>query len=136
MADTDELNFDEDCQQQLSANIGVIVGSAMASVVTSVAMAALTDLVVTHIEKKDISSSKEVTPTEDNTALESRSTTGAGSDSSLAQDNVSAQKGSVDAADTQAKAAEAGTKATIAQSNAVETAAGASDISTKALKMN
>ena len=91
---------------------------------------------VTNYDKKDFTGNKTVSPTNDETSLESRESTGVDNDSSLAKDDVAAQKGEVDAAETEGKAAT--TEATAADSgaSALKTKAGATDIATKGIKLN
>ena len=91
---------------------------------------------VTNYDKKDFTGNKTVSPTNDETSLESRESTGIDNDSSLAKDDVAAQKGEVDAAETEGKAAT--TEATAADSgaSALKTKAGATDIATKGIKLN
>ena len=91
---------------------------------------------VTNYDKKDFTGNKTVSPTNDETSLESRESTGVDNDSSLAKDDVVAQKGEVDAAETEGKAAT--TEATAADSgaSALKTKAGATDIATKGIKLN
>ena len=91
---------------------------------------------VTNYDKKDFTGNKTVSPTNDETSLESRESTGVDNDSSLAKDDVVAQKGEVDAAETEGKATT--TEATAADSgaSALKTKAGATDIATKGIKLN
>ena len=106
----------------------------------NVAMALATNILmsmsITNYEEKKLSGNKVVTPTNDETSLESRESTGVDNDSSLAKDDVAAQKGEIDAAETEGKAAT--TEATAADSgaSALKTKAGAADIATKGIKLN
>ena len=106
--------------------------SAVSSIATSILMSAT----VTNYEEKKLTGNKIVTPTNDETSLESRESTGVDNDSSLAKDDVAAQKGEIDAAETEDKAAT--TEATAADSgaSALKTKAGATDIAAKGIKLN
>ena len=106
--------------------------SAVSSIATSILMSAT----VTNYEEKKLTGNKIVTPTNDETSLESRESTGVHNDSSLAKDDVAAQKGEIDAAETEGKAAT--TEATAADSgaSALKTKAGATDIAAKGIKLN
>ena len=106
--------------------------SAVSSIATSILMSAT----VTNYEEKKLTGNKIVTPTNDETSLESRESTGVDNDSSLAKDDVAAQKGEIDAAETEGKAAT--TEATAADSgaSALKTKAGATDIAAKGIKLN
>lgn len=106
--------------------------SAVSSIATSILMSAT----VTNYEEKKLTGNKIVTPTNDETSLESRESTGVDNDSSLAKDDVAAQKGEIDAAETKGKAAT--TEATAADSgaSALKTKAGATDIAAKGIKLN
>ena len=106
--------------------------SAVSSIATSILMSAT----VTNYEEKKLTGNKIVTPTNDETSLESRQSTGVDNDSSLAKDDVAAQKGEIDAAETEGKAAT--TEATAADSgaSALKTKAGATDIAAKGIKLN
>ena len=63
--------------------------SAVSSIATSILMSAT----VTNYEEKKLTGNKIVTPTNDETSLESRESTGVDNDSSLAKDDVAAQIG-------------------------------------------
>ena len=106
--------------------------SAVSSIATSILMSAT----VTNYEEKKLTGNKIVTPTNDETSLESRESTGVDNDGSLAKDDVAAQKGEIDAAETEGKAAT--TEATAADSgaSALKTKAGATDIAAKGIKLN
>lgn len=106
--------------------------SAVSSIATSILMSAT----VTNYEEKKLTGNKIVTPTNDETSLESRESTGVDNDSSLAKDDVAAQKGEIDAAETEGKAVT--TEATAADSgaSALKTKAGATDIAAKGIKLN
>lgn len=106
--------------------------SAVSSIATSILMSAT----VTNYEEKKLTGNKIVTPTNDETSLESRESTGVDNDSSLAKDDVAAQKGEIDAAETEGKVAT--TEATAADSgaSALKTKAGATDIAAKGIKLN
>lgn len=106
--------------------------SAVSSIATSILMSAT----VTNYEEKKLTGNKIVTPTNDETSLESRESTGVDNDSSLAKDDVAAQKGEIDATETEGKAAT--TEATAADSgaSALKTKAGATDIAAKGIKLN
>lgn len=106
--------------------------SAVSSIATSILMSAT----VTNYEEKKLTGNKIVTPTNDETSLESRESMGVDNDSSLAKDDVAAQKGEIDAAETEGKAAT--TEATAADSgaSALKTKAGATDIAAKGIKLN
>ena len=106
--------------------------SAVSSIATSILMSAT----VTNYEEKKLTGNKIVTPTNDETSLESRESTGVDNDSSLAKDDVAAQKGEINAAETEGKAAT--TEATAADSgaSALKTKAGATDIAAKGIKLN
>ena len=106
--------------------------SAVSSIATSILMSAT----VTNYEEKKLTGNKIVTPTNDETSLESRESTGVDNDSSLAKDDVAAQKGEIEAAETEGKAAT--TEATAADSgaSALKTKAGATDIAAKGIKLN
>lgn len=106
--------------------------SAVSTIATSILMSAT----VTNYEEKKLTGNKIVTPTNDETSLESRESTGVDNDSSLAKDDVAAQKGEIDAAETEGKAAT--TEATAADSgaSALKTKAGATDIAAKGIKLN
>lgn len=106
------------------------------SAVSSIATSILMSVTVTNYEEKKLTGNKIVTPTNDETSLESRESTGVDNDSSLAKDDVAAQKGEIDAAETEGKAAT--TEATAADSgaSALKTKAGATDIAAKGIKLN
>lgn len=109
-----------------------VASIAVKSIFVSSSLAAT----VTNYDKKDFTGNKTVSPTNDETSLESRESTGIDNDSSLAKDDVAAQKGEVDAAETEGKTAT--TEATAADSgaSALKTKAGATDIATKGIKLN
>lgn len=106
----------------------------------NVAMALATNILmsmsITNYEEKKLSGNKVVTPTNDETSLESKESTGVDNDSSLAKDDVVVQKGELDATETEGKAAT--TEATAADSgaSALKTKAGATDIAAKGIKLN
>lgn len=106
--------------------------SAVSSIATSILMSAT----VTNYEEKKLTGNKIVTPTNDETSLESRESTGVDNDSSLAKDDVAAQKGEIDAAETEGKAATTEATATDSGASALKTKAGATDIAAKGIKLN
>lgn len=123
--------------QKTAVSEAVKVCSQIAlSAATAVISNLLLSTTVTNYEEKKLSGNKVVTPTNDETSLESRESTGVDNDSSLAKDDVSAQKGELDAAETEGKAAT--TEATAADSgaSALKTKAGATDIAAKGIKLN
>lgn len=123
--------------QNTSVSEAVKVCSQIAlSAVSSIATSILMSATVTNYEEKKLTGNKIVTPTNDETSLESRESTGVDNDSSLAKDDVAAQKGEIDAAETEGKAAT--TEATAADSgaSALKTKAGATDIAAKGIKLN
>ena len=106
--------------------------SAVSSIATSILMSAT----VTNYEEKKLTGNKIVTPTNDETSLESRESTGVDNDSSLAKDDVAAQKGEIDAAETEGKAATTEATATDSGASALKTKEGATDIAAKGIKLN
>ena len=106
--------------------------SAVSSIATSILMSAT----VTNYEEKKLTGNKIVTPTNDETSLESRESTGVDNDSSLAKDDVAAQKGEIDAAETEGKAATTEDTAADSVASALKTKAGATDIAAKGIKLN
>ena len=106
--------------------------SAVSSIATSILMSAT----VTNYEEKKLTGNKIVTPTNDETSLESRESTGVDNDSSLAKDDVAAQKGEIDAAETEGKAATTEAAAADSGASALKTKAGATDIAAKGIKLN
>lgn len=106
----------------------------------NVAMALATNILmsmsITNYEEKKLTGNKVVTPTNDETSLESKESTGVANDSSLVKDEVAAQNGEIDAAETEAKAATTETTAAETSTSAIQTKAGTADIAAKGIKLN
>lgn len=118
-------------EQILSTLSVAAIGAAV-----SIGLALLTSLVVTNYHEYSVSGDKKVSPTNDETNLESHETTGAKQNSQAAQEEFNGQEGKVDGSNTKANAAAADTNASSADVNASKTQAGAIDTGAQGMKIN
>lgn len=118
--------------EQVVSNLSVMLIGG----VVSIGLSLLTSLIVTNYHEETVTGDKKVSPTDDETTLESRKTSGAEQDSKLAQEEFNGQEGKVDGTDTKANAVAADTNASSADVNASKTQAGAIDTGAQGMKIN
>lgn len=111
MADEDYSQFDEKITKVIAtATVNVLVGTVVSQLV---------QLLATNYSQKTFAGDKDVTPTNDKTALEESNTSGVQTNSNADQQEVNASKGQVDAANTEAQASGNKVMASQTDTNAV-----------------
>lgn len=140
-------SFDDEDRQQcknIKANMEAQMGSQLQSlmtqmgimVVTGVATEILSSLLVTNYHKESLTGDKKLSPTEDNTVLESQERSAAHQQSEVAHEEFNGQEGELKGADTEASAATSSTDAAGTNLTAAKAEAGTIDTATTAMQIN
>ena len=127
--------MDKETQESIEEAVGIIAGSALAMGLVAAASKIVASLVVTDVEEKNLTGTKELHPTQDSTTASKADIAASEKEGKIDQKGVAAQSGEVKASNTDAAAQTGEAKAADSGASALRTKAGASDIETKALKM-
>jgi hypothetical protein len=117
--------MEEKVQKSIEDVTEMIAGSVLAQAVAGLAIATIKQLVVTDVEKSDVTGKKELHPTEDETSVSKVDTEATQTTGSVSEDKVAGMNGEVQADDTQADVLTTDAKATNTGASAVEPKAGA-----------
>lgn len=136
----DDKDLDEHNPQDLGKQVAektaqVAMDIALANAATLL-LSFILGLIVTNYHEKTLKGDKNMSPTRDDTVLDSQETVASHRESELAHDEFKAQEGNLAGVNTDANAAASSADATSADVAAAKTEAGSIDTSATALQIN
>lgn len=122
--------------EQAADQVESLVSTALIQGVAVLIESALLGLLVTNYHERSLKGDKTLSPTKDETSLDSKETSAAHQESKLSHDEFKAQEGNLAGVNTDANVAVSSTDATSADVAAAKTEAGTIDTSATALQIN